>query len=480
MLRALYAGVSGLKAHQIKMDVIGNNIANVNTAGFRASSVVFSDVLSQTISRASSANAATGKGGMNAKQIGLGTGVASISFDPSATGSAQTTGNTWDMMIDGSSFFVVNRGGVNYFTKVGSFAEDPNTGNLVSPSGDRVMGWKVDPNDPTKILKGDVSPITISSPENNFSPPKATTSATLSGNIDRKDSIFTKDSNGVDIVPPAMGVGKEFSYQIYDEQGYAYTVTMSMQQVSDPGVSPDKNNYVLGIKDITDVNGTSLIHPTTTTPAVPPAFTATLDNTAVVFDANTGKLTGMGTGTNQFFKIRFAPTTGATNPFGDVTKDVTVNCAGLTMFANGSTTKISAKKGVVDTTTGVVTGAGRKVGTLIDSIVSSDGTIHGVYDNEDTRLLGQIAVAAFENPSGLEKIGDNLFQQSINSGTFDGIGMDATETGGSINSGRLELSTVDLSLEFTEMIVTQRGFQANSRIITTADSLMEELVNLKR
>lgn len=147
MMRSLYSGVAGLKTHQTKMDVIGNNIANVNTVGFKSSQVLFKDVLYQTTQSATGAT--QNSGGKNAKQIGLGTSVATISVSHKS-GSAQSTNNPYDLMINGSSFFIVNRAGINYFTKVGAFNTD-DAGNLVTGDGDLVMGWQVDPDDPTQI-----------------------------------------------------------------------------------------------------------------------------------------------------------------------------------------------------------------------------------------------------------------------------------------------------------------------------------------
>ena len=145
------------------------------------------------------------------------------------------------------------------------------------------------------------------------------------------------------------------------------------------------------------------------------------------------------------------------------------------MYATSSSSTIKLNRGDINGLNG-----GRKVGTLEEVSVNADGKIYGVYDNGEEKLLGQIAVARFANPAGLEAIGNSLYQVTQNSGDFDGIGQEVTEGGGTMSQGVLEMSDVDLSSEFTDMIVTQRGFQANSRIITVSDTMLEELINLKR
>ncbi len=184
MMRSMYSGVSGLKTHQIKMDVIGNNIANVNTVGYKYQSITFADLMYQTQQAASGANAVTGTGGTNAKQIGLGVNYAAISTAIEQAGATQTTGNPFDLRITGDAFFIVNNGTGNYFTRAGAFGVD-GAGNLVmSTTGYNVMGWGVDPEDPTVIQKDTVKPLRIMSGENMTSNPEATTLARMNGASD--------------------------------------------------------------------------------------------------------------------------------------------------------------------------------------------------------------------------------------------------------------------------------------------------------
>ena len=154
---------------------------------------------------------------------------------------------------------------------------------------------------------------------------------------------------------------------------------------------------------------------------------------------------------------------------------IDIDCSNLKMYSDKGECNIETHRGGTD-----ATGAGRKVGSLTDVSIDTSGKIYGVYDNGVSKLLGQIAVADFINPAGLEAVGSSLYKETKASGEFDGIGMDISQTGQSMTQGVLEMSNVDLSQEFTDMIVTQRGFQANSRIITVSDTLIEELVNLKR
>ena len=452
MMRSLYSGVSGLRVHQTKMDVIGNNIANVNTVGYKSSRVTFTEVFQQTTQSATGANAETGRGGTNAMQIGLGTSVGSISSDPTVEGSAQRTDNPYDLKISGDNFFIVNDGSMNYFTKVGAFTTDA-AGYLVTQSGYHVMGWQVDP--ATQDIKRDlVSPLAIETPENLYVEPAATTDNYFTGNIDKTNSEVT-------------GEGLTTSMTIYDKQGYAYTVKYNIVQSED-----DDSSYNLTMTDILDTNNKSILT------ANGGEYDATInggDTVELKFNPDTGAFVYVGSEGNNTFSLDI---TGLNNNFyneGADGESIQVDMSTTTMYAASGKCTITSVRGDLD---GL--GAGKAAGTLSGVSIGEDGKIIATYDNGDRKLLGQISVASFANAAGLEKVGDSLYQTSANSGAFDGIGKDPTSGGGSISQGVLEMSNVDLSSEFTEMITTQRGFQANSRIITTSDTLLEELVNLKR
>lgn len=451
MMRSLYSGVAGLKTHQTRMDVIGNNIANVNTTAYKSQSMTFSDLMYQTTQAASGANPTTGVGGTNARQIGLGAKTSAIKTAITTQGASQTTNDPFDIMITGDSFFIVNNGQNNYFTRDGSFYVD-GAGNLAMTStGYNVMGWKVDPNDASAIKQDTVSALRVMTTENMTYPPEATKSARISGIIDKNDTNVNATA------------GKIMNLEFYDNQGYKYTAKLSVHSTTKEG------NFTVQLDDILDSKGKTVLADKT-------KASLQQNNTNVTapvleFDLKNGSFKNVGTagGTESTLTLHFD--TGTFPSFTDITIDFS-KCSNLNN--NGSST-VSPIRGDAKGN-----GAGRKVGEMSGIEIQKDGMIYANYDNGCSRLLGQIAVATFANASGLAKEGDNLYSATQNSGDFDGIGTDITTGGGYMNTGVLEMSNVDLSSEFTEMITTQRGFQANSRIITVSDTLLEELTNLKR
>lgn len=456
MMRSLFSGVAGLRTHQGKMDVIGNNIANVNTVAYKSQSVTFQELMYQTTSNASGANQETGRAGINAKQIGLGVTTGAINTSITTSGASQSTGNPFDIQINGNSFFVVNDGNNNYFTRAGSFYVD-GAGNLAMTSnGFNVMGWQEDPTNPGTIKQDTVTPLKIMSPANMVSEPEQTTEAYITGIID-KNSPNVKSPDG-----------QVLNVSFYDDLGYAYVAKFSLKETATAG------QYTLDLTDIIDssANESLLGDPPTRTVD---EFLTFGDNTTQItlqYDTSTGEFIGFNGGTDPLTKAQL--TFKGTMP--GKTQPINLAFDTSTMYDNNGTSTIYGTAGNYDGQY-----AGRKVGDMSGVAVQQDGKIYATYDNGTTKLLGQIAVASFSNPSGLEKIGENLYQTTMNSGQFDGIGKDVTSDGaGSFKSGVLEMSNVDLSQEFTEMITTQRGFQANSRIITVSDTMIEELTNLKR
>lgn len=568
MMRSLYSGVAGLKTHQTRMDVIGNNIANVNTTAYKSSSMTFSELMSQTTQKASGANATTGVGGTNAKQIGLGVKAGAINTAITTQGSAQSTGNPFDIMITGDNFFVVSNGSENFFTRDGSFYVD-GAGNLAMTStGYNVMGWGVD--ETTGNIKQDtVTALRIMSAANMTYPPEATTKANISGILDENDKDVTSAN------------GKTVNLNFFDARGYSYTAKFTFkqsggdktneysmelsklldstgaeidisklefgnrsQQKMETKVTLNTDAYkwdgkvlktkdgtteVANLADIFKADG-SLITPaddaaaqkqqkaldaiakaygyegstdeflnlyitstenkdkqltiqdllgnmmagktTDVLPADGSAITMEgryFEGTTVVFNKDTAKLESVGGSTTNL------GINAAFSQLGGNFSDITIDLSECTSYDKKGTSTIGATSGGLD---GL--GTGRRLGDMIGVSIQKDGMIYASYDNGMTKLLGQIATAAFANASGLEKEGDNLYSATLNSGEFDGIGVDITAGGGYMSTGQLEMSNVDLSSEFTEMITTQRGFQANSRIITVSDTLLEELTNLKR
>lgn len=460
MMRALFSGVAGLKTHQTRMDVIGNNIANVNTTAYKSQSMTFRDLMYQTTQAASGANPVTGVGGINARQIGLGSKTGAIKTAISTQGAAQSTNDPFDIMITGSSFFIVSNGVENYFTRDGSFYVD-GAGNLAMTStGYNVMGWQVDPDNANNIKKDTVTPLRVMTTENMTYPPEATTKATVSGVIDKNDTDINSTS------------GRIMNLEFYDNQGYKYTARMSIH-----AVNGDLGQFYVQLDDILDSDGNTIIG----TNGID-AADITLSSTAVAGAGGLGSaalnyVNGSGTFENVGGTAGTAGDSTITLQFTDIPnfQNIEIDFSGTFNYNKNGTSTVEAISGDANNL-----GAGRKIGEMSGIDIQKDGMIYAYYDNGQRRLLGQIAVANFANPSGLSKTGDNLYSSTANSGDFDGIGDDITEDGGYMESGILEMSNVDLASEFTEMITTQRGFQANSRIITVSDTLLEELTNLKR
>ena len=444
MMRSMFSGVSGLKVHQTRMDVTGNNISNVNTLGYKAQRVTFNEVFSQTLQGASSASDETGRGGRNAMQVGLGVNVSSIDM-LMTQGAAQRTDNPFDVMINGSGFLVVGDANGQYFTRAGALRVDDD-GNLCIQNGMRVKGWLAQPNANGKneIVKSEVQNISLGSLSGSTSAASTTTKASLSGNINATSS---KD--------------EETTISFYDSLGNYYKAAVKFKKTTTNGQS----TYTPELGKITDANGKELKGYTV-------GVTGTLS-----FDAD-GKLvtTTTGTGdaattTGDSLKLTFTKATGADAPTANIgaagttagaPSEIVVDCSKMTQYASKSTLKPEA----VD---------GNAAGSMTGYAIGGDGTITASYSNGDTRVIAQVVVAEFDNPAGLEKVGDNLYNVTTNSGDFDGIGKV-----GDFSTSCLEMSNVDLSSEFTDMIITQRGFQANSRIITVSDEMLQELTNLKR
>ncbi|NUU15879.1 flagellar hook protein FlgE [Cellulomonas humilata] len=392
MLRSLFSGISGLRSHQTMLDVTGNNIANVNTTGFKSSQTQFQDTLSQVVQNAGGAQAGTG--GTNPAQVGLGVRVAGITTN-FTQGASQITGRSTDMMIQGDGFFVVRKGAESYYTRAGSFDFD-STGQMVLPGeGALVQGWAavngvVDTNGPLSDLRV---------PAGAIMPAVATTSATYEGNLD---------------ADAADGTVLERTVAVFDAIG---------------------NERELALTFTKSATGWSLSATDGTATAAPGPLTFAADGSLA------------------------APTTLTVG-------GVTVDISALSGFAGLDTAKAKTQDG-------------QAAGTLQSFALGADGTITGSFSNGLKQTIGRLALGSFTNPSGLEKAGGSLFRTSVNSGEPQ-VGAAGTGGRGSLAGGSLEMSNVDLSAEFTSLIIAQRGFQANSRVITTSDEVLQELVNLKR
>lgn len=481
MMRSLWSGVSGLKVHQTKMDVLGNNIANVNTVGFRASTTNFTDVFYQTTQGATGPNANTGAAGRNAMQIGLGANVATIAVDLSGNGATNRTDRGMDLMINGDAFFVVRSNGATYFTKSGALDIDADGTLYCTTNGATVLGWGVDENG--DIRKDIVDSLKLMTPENQTAEPTATRNVTLSGNLDSKDP---------DVAYSVDGNGYPISVTFFDNVGNKFTAKLKVMLANDT----TDNQFSVALTDILDANGSILkraildesgntVYEETgqyVTFAGQDLSGYTCDPDGTLHFPNSEALLTFNGASGEFVSVtgevpgilNLTLNDGATENNAFPIGGVDIDFSGLTKYATAGKCSVDPKRGDRDGYN-----AGNAAGQLNGFSIGTDGRIYAVYDNGDNKLLGQIAVASFPNPSGLEAQGNSLFAATLNSGEFDGVGKDITEIG-SFSVGALEMSNVDLATEFTNMITTQRGFQANSRTITTSDTLLEELINLKR
>ena len=483
MMMSMFSSVSGLKAHQTRMDVIGNNIANVNTVGFKGSRTTFQEIFSQTLSSASSPDALSGRGGTNPMQIGLGMNVDAIDVQM-GRGSVQRTESPTDLSIEGEGFFIVRSGneGAYLFTRAGNFTIDKQ-GNLVTASGQNVYGWmkyeygdegyEFDTQEPLMALNLYSD---IYNSNKRIIAAKPTTEAILSGNLDATEppvsgsgttagalnslATDTVDNEGNTVtggdgIPDADGVNLDPHFtvpiNVYDELGNEYKINLKLWKNYVDTSNADTTGPVTSwyyIVDGGDGSSTGTDNPA---------------NGYIHFDSK-GRIIKSATSPNETIKtvtITPDPSSGA-QAF-----DVKLNLEQLSMYADDSSVKATR----VD---------GYPPGTLVTFSIGGDGIITGVYDNGRQQPLGQVALATFENPAGLQKVGANQFTQTTNSGDFKVGKQPGNDGAGVLIPGTLEMSNVDLAKQFTEMIITQRGFQANSRVMTTSDEILQELSNIKR
>ena len=419
MLRSMYSGVSGLRSHQLYMDTVGNNIANVNTTGYKSSGVIFSDMMSQILSGAGAPTELSG--GTNPAQVGLGTRIAGIqtSF---LQGAAQLTGRATDMAIQGEGFFITRTGNDTLYTRAGALSFDAN-GSLVTPNGGVIQGWAADANGELDIN----SPVTdLALPIGQILQPNETSVVSLGGNLPANAEVGDTIVSTIDVV---------------DAQGAPLSITMSWAKTADDtwdltATTPDPANPGSEIDLISPAQQVTF-DPATGLPS----------SASVTFP--TSGLPGQWTGT-------------------DITLDLGEpgDPDGLVQFAGEQTMTALSQDG-------------SEIGFLSSFSIDPSGMISGVFSNGLRRQLGQVALANFNNASGLERAGDTAFRATANSGEA-ALGVAGTGQLGSIAGGTVEMSNVDLAAEFTNMIAAQRGFQANSRVITASDEILQDLVNMKR
>lgn len=495
MMRSMFAGVSGLKAHQVRMDTIGNNIANVNSAGYKSSRVTFQDMLSQTMRAATAPTAA--RGGTNPQQIGLGVALGSIDVKHTQ-GNTQSTGYITDLAIEGDGFFVLGQGANRQYTRAGMFGLDNGTeGNLVSlVNGERVLGYKADQDGKIDQNSAFLEPMYISASDTIS--PRATDRVYFAGNLDNRFEVG-------ETIPRTV--------QVYDSRGREQTVVVNLTQEGDnnwkwdaswllvsSGIpthgSPLENNgeYVVHNNSLYVADGFDPLTPD------PSKVVATSVNGRIwndtsnnqfefetpLLDGERFKASGsegvlfltcqrsLTPGTNKIEFNKDGSFSGLNPDDGKIsfspenaeTLEIELDFTEFTQYADTFTGKFMSQNGYTN-------------GALESYAIDQNGVIVGSFSNGLTRALGQIALARFANPGGLQRSGATMFVDTPNSGTAQ-IGAAGVPGYGQISPSSLEMSNVDLSEEFTDMIVTQRGFQANSRIITTSDEMLQELVNLKR
>ncbi len=503
MVISLNSAVSGLRAHQTRMDVIGNNIANVNTIGFKGSRSTFQEVFNQTFKGSAAPDPATGRGGTNPMQVGLGMGVSAIDV-AMGSGSVTRTDSPTDLSIEGEGFFTIRAGssGAYTFTRAGNFSID-RAGNLVTASGANVYGWmKYEKNTDGEYIFDTQVPIqalNLYDDQYNFNKriiaAQVSAKAVLGGNLDARElpkGLTLNTITDLAVGPSAIaadGIPDKSATEnaapdfivpvtVYDRLGNAYKVNVQYFKnfvqpatAGPPATTPVTSYYwrVGSEADGVDSAGNP----------VPSKYYA-LGGTAADVAAGTPQATTFASGYIQFDsngKLITPPPAGyEVNPsikvqpaatFGSASFNVELDMTKLSMYANDA----SVKPLQVD---------GYPPGSLVTFSVGSDGILTGVYDNGRQQPLGRIGLATFANPAGLVKAGNNLFMATSNSGEFSNAVTPGSSGSGTIVPGTLEMSNVDLAKQFTEMIVTQRGFQANSRVITTSDEILQELTNLKR
>lgn len=477
MMRSMYSGVSSLRAHQVRMDVIGNNIANVNTVGYKGSTATFAEIYSQTVKGAGGSS--TSRGGTNPQQVGLGIKIDSINVSHSK-GATQRTDNATDIMIDGNGFFVVSPssdGQNKFYTRAGNFQVDE-LGYLVTSDGYFVVGAD------GKAVQID-STTTIGA--------ETTNEISFGGNIDFDQAVDETTDKAYTV-----------NLDVYDSVGSVETVALDFGEkfVTDPaggiatGTPPVAKQFSYRMIKFGDMGDLT-----------PNKSTASAGTPAVVTDTYAPGFTGSGTDADPY---EYATDGGVFAKFDAkgnfvglvdsvVTTDGYVTAERELVVENGSTINYSIQQGGVDAitlplnfdtfstlkhyaqetdiTAKAITG--RAAGNLSSYTIAANGQINMTYTNGESDSDQQIALASFDNPAGLLKVGSNRFIESPNSGTAK-LGVPNSGSFGALTPGALEMSNVDLSAQFTDMITTQRGFQANSRVITTSDEILQELVNLKR
>ncbi len=465
MMRSLYSGVSGLQNHQVRMDVLGNNISNVNTTGFKKGRASFQDLLYQQMSGASAPNGEVG--GVNPKEIGLGMSIGSIDTIHTQ-GALQTTGVQTDVAIQGNGFLVLKKGESTLFSRNGALGLDKE-GRLVNPgTGYRVQGWLAQTINGQQILSTSGALEDLIIPIGSKDPAKATTRVDLACNLDKR-TVEVPPNAAADTAEQGTWRVEE---KIFDSFGSPHTLRVEYRKVVG---QPNQWQATVTVDPEAQA-------PTNTAVALAAGAQAGTGNTFIVEFDNRGLLAQV-----RDSQGNQSPTAGALD------MGVTFDVAGSTPGAGGAQTRqaFRVNLGTVGSATNTVTQMAERSSTKVFSQdgytmgyldtfkIDQSGVVTAVYSNGTNRTIGQLALGSFTNPGGLEKVGETNFVQSNNSGQAN-VGPSGIAGKGKIIAGTLEMSNVDLAEQMTDMIVTQRGFQANSRTIQTSDQMLQELLTLKR
>ena len=463
MMRSLYSGVSGSQNHQTRMDVIGNNISNVNTNGFKRGRVNFQDMISQQLSGA--AKPTDELGGVNPKEVGLGMTIASID-NVFTQGNLQSTGVSTDLAIQGNGFFLLKSGEESFYTRNGAFGLDRD-GTLVNPAnGMRVQGWMAEEVNGQMLVSTAATPEDLIIPVGSKDPAKETTNVNFACNLNKNTPEIMEGASADDIYKGTWGTEQK----IYDSFGNEHMLSVSFRRV--PG-NPNQWEATVQI-DPDNADYTQTRVGLGTTDGMGNTFLVNFDNYGAL--ASISDSAGNLSNTEGQIVIQTSFAVAESNPDAEgnpyrQTLNINLGTIGsfkdtITQSASKSTTKAFYQDGYT-------------MGYLDNFKIDSSGIITGVYSNGTNRTIGQIALASFANDRGLEKAGDNTYVESNNSGMAR-IGESGVAGKGTLMAGALEMSNVDLSEQMTDMIVTQRGFQSNAKTIQTADTLLETVLSLKR
>lgn len=464
MMRSLYSGVAGLQNHQTRMDVVGNNVANVNTVGFKRNRVNFQDMIYQNMQGATRPTEELG--GVNPKQVGLGMTVASIDTIHTQ-GALQSTGVRSDVAIQGDGFFVLRKGGTDLYTRAGAFNVD-SEGFLVNPAtGMRVQGWIAETVNGQQVLNPSMDIQDIVVPLNSKDPAHATEIIRLMCNLDKNTPPLGENASIDQIRANTYIVNKE----IYDGMGNVHTLRIEYSRTEGTTNQWQANVSINATEE--EANPTNLTLGINGQMGAGQQFTVNFDNNGALASVTDAEGNTVDAGTLNITVAYDVPdsTVDADGNPERRTFNIEVGTVGLydnstTQFASPSTTKSWFQDGY-------------NMGYMADYQIDASGKVIGIYSNGQRKEIAQLALATFTNPGGLDKVGETNFAKTTNSGDalIDPAG---SANKGSIQAGVLEMSNVDLSVEFVDMIVTQRGFQANSKGIQTSDTMLQELLQLKR